>query len=653
MIIHSIIISFVIIFFSFLLGRLLKKWFLVQQDLLFGFFSLLGIFEFMIYPMVLFKLPSKLGVLLLFFLLFLILIMAIVYRIDIKLSKEEGTIITLSLLVAILLSYVASNRTFGERYFDSVYYLSMVIENSVNPYLGRVHYYSGQASSIPLSFYDFQGFYHFYSMILKGYRQFFTETFSLTPLYIWTASMVYYFYLSYHITSLAIKFSKKKWYIGLLIIVFIFANYTNYFNVELAFYGNTLKTLAVSMLLLNYYQIIVDDKGYFNVFMLNSALIACSSTGAFLSLFLACSFFIYLTCKEKQLNKLVLSMIPIVVFFFQYFWITFHPIIALVFIVVYLVGLYLCDKLLKNLKYVFYLLLFVFIVGSYFVQNEKYNYIFFFKDHSTYDMTLDRFRFVGINDYLRNIPFWVLMMTMFIRQRKDSFIQFLFIILLFFINPIVCPFIVRFFTNEVYNRTFELITNPFVLSIAAAALYHHKTKVLYPLLIIMCIGLIGYNVKTPYNKIFIAPEGFNTEYRIMDDEVQLYEKVYEQLKGKDDCIIISQSSAIKGYLANIIVEPPISEIREGESYKHPNDRHVYFYPYAFYNESVYEKNPDFNSMEIIKTLVDLNPELIILSEKVSYYDNGGFFAPISYRLRNDTDKIYTSDNWSLLAMKKY
>lgn len=57
MIIHSIIISFVIIFFSFLLGRLLKKWFLVQQDLLFGFFSLLGIFEFMIYPMVLFKLP--------------------------------------------------------------------------------------------------------------------------------------------------------------------------------------------------------------------------------------------------------------------------------------------------------------------------------------------------------------------------------------------------------------------------------------------------------------------------------------------------------------------------------------------------------------------------------------------------------------------
>jgi hypothetical protein len=86
------------------------------------------------------------------------------------------------------------------------------------------------------------------------------------------------------------------------------------------------------------------------------------------------------------------------------------------------------------------------------------------------------------------------------------------ILLLFFtfLNPLVIPFTIRFFTNHVYYRAFDLVFNPFVIGLCVLRLCDFlKTNILKKILpLIICLPFLIHIVtlQTTYWSKFLKPE---------------------------------------------------------------------------------------------------------------------------------------------------
>ena len=126
-----------------------------------GFFSLLGLNQFFIYFFIVLKLPS-----IYFFLNYLLLSIVILVlgmrHIKWNLPSRKTILITTLMFIYVLfMVYQSSHRTLGSNGFDTVHYLSMVMEGANQGFFSYVQYDNGLSTSGVNVQYDFQSYYYF------------------------------------------------------------------------------------------------------------------------------------------------------------------------------------------------------------------------------------------------------------------------------------------------------------------------------------------------------------------------------------------------------------------------------------------------------------------------------------------------------------
>ncbi|MCQ4954418.1 hypothetical protein [Holdemania filiformis] len=688
----SIVISLILIFDSYLLGKCISKYFNWNADyfpiITIGFFVILGIFEFFVFAFVKFQFSVYYILFVQYILLIIPIFVAIKVKVNLIPTQKELKMILGGALFTIIFAFLMGNQTLGEAAFDSNFYLSMVIENSTSPTLGTINGYTGNIENIS-TLHGYQGFYYFHSLLLKNIRNILSlNNTSLTPVYLWTSALTYFYMLSdilFHSINLFLE--KKSLHTKIVALLFVLVFFTNYFNISFPFYGNTWKTLNIACNMLILYEFIKlnNNKSLFLLTFLNSSLIGFSSSGFFIACFIEISFFFYLIWKKEQNYTVYLeywiSCLSLLIFALLYFSGNNIKISILILAIYCLAGytVYLTKrfdaiswkKMLQLFKFIFIISVLLLVIVSYFVRNSMFSgsdsqfngYSFFFRLNSLGDMTLNYFIPVNKIELVRNCVFWfIIFINCFQEKYEKEYKFFLLLIIILFVNPFVTPFVVKYMTSIVYSRCFEIFINPFCLLIFYTGLIEWLEKnknieILFLLTLeIGSIGIIVHNNISYYSKFFIPQEGYNPVYRVTNDQWELYQNLIEELQSSklERPLILNQDIAVKAYVSNIRVLIDANTSRSAPAYSDedidaPSDWLNIFYVRDYYGQHIWKQDPDYS--KICDAIIDSNCDYVIMDKEVVVL-KGDLYLPLWFDARGCCDVIFDNDKFVLLKVRK-
>lgn len=688
----AIVLSLFLIFDSYLLGKSICKCLNWKNEyfpfITIGFCMILGVFQFFIFIFVRFQVSIYLLVIIQYILLFIPLFISRKIKIRILPTKKEFLFIIGGLIITIIFCWIMGNQTLGETAFDSNFYLSMVIENSSSKTLGRINGYTGIIEEVS-TLHGYQGFYYFHSLLLKNIRNIIhLDSIPLTPIYLWTSAIMYFYMLSdviFH--SIHLFLGKKKWFLQFVALLFVLVYFTNYFNISFNFYGNTWKTLNIACNMLIIYNFIKQNnrKVLLLLIFLNSSLIAFSSSGFFIATFIQVSFFFYLIWKQEKDYKIyfefLLSCLALLIFAILYF--ADHNLkLSIVIFLAYCIAAvfvyfakYFNNKqwkvILRFFQVSFIIILVFFILTSYFVRDTMFSgsdsqfngYSFFFRLNSLGDMTLNYFQAINSIDLVRNFILWlIIFINCILVNYEKEYKNFSLIIVLLFINPLVTPIAVKYMTNIVYSRCFEIFINPFCLVLFFEGFIcwlESKKSFENALLLIVGIcagGNILYNTRTYYSTHLIPREDYNPIYRVTDNQWQLYVNLIEEIKlsGLERPVILNQDIAVKAYVNNISVLIDANTSRSAPTYSDleidaPSEWLNIFYVRDYYGQHVWTQEPDYS--KISEAILDSNCDYVIMDKDV-VVPKGDLFLPLWFDARACCDVIYENDKFVLLKVRK-
>ena len=305
-------IIFIVIFIlisSYITGRLTKHLFFKNDKdntwLGFGFFTFLGILQPILYLFVLLSLPTKFMLIAFMLLPLILLIISIYLKVNLYPSKNDIYASIIGIIILTIGLIRIQSYTLGEAYFDSTFYLSMVNENSIKPIYGRMNFYSGEIHSLFDQYefssyrYDFTSFYALFSMLLKLVRNLNISEVLQTPIYFYSSTITFLYFFGVTLYTVSKQFLNKKTYTLLLVIISSFL-FFKYYNYAFAFIGNSYRVIAISYVLLLIYDFFhtKEKSTLLLIGILLSGLIAVSSSGAFISLFILVSLIVYLIFKN-------------------------------------------------------------------------------------------------------------------------------------------------------------------------------------------------------------------------------------------------------------------------------------------------------------------------------------------------------------------
>lgn len=654
-----------------------------------GFFLLLGIFQFFSFLIIYLKLDSVILMISLIGIFLMSLIVVIKNRQLEYFSKKEMQYLLFCIIFTLILFAMMSLQTQGEKAFDSVHYTSMVIENSASSKIGGFSAFSGIIGNDINVQYDYQSFYHFFSMIIKLVRNVFSiENISLTPIYLNVSAIMYFFILSELLfKSLTYLKNKNISKLGLLSIFFwTLLFFMNYFNISLNFFGNTWKTLVIATIMLSIYQFI-NSKDYKKIYILTflfSALIACSSSGFFIAAFIAISFFFYLIFKNykdyRTYFSFAVSCLPIAIFTFLYIESISMLVATMIFIIYIILILFallskkLNDKqwdiLLKLLRISFYCIVLFFIIISYFVSNTMFpgvdahfsGYDFFFRINSVGDMTLNYFQSINFSEMIRNIIFWVMILVFIVKiEYEREYKLLLLLIVLLFLNPFVTPFVAKYMTYMVYSRSFEIIVNPFILTIIAGSIFSvvvgKKINYFFSIILTLVSIYLIYQITTNYYSTYLIPTSdYNSEYRITNNEYELYNEVIQEVNESpfERPKILSQNIGLKGYIPRIEVLLDANQYRSAPAYSDlnvdaPSEWMNIFYPRDFYGQKVWNEEPDFKNT--CNAVYESKADYLVIDKAITYQEDE-LYLPFTFKVRECSTKIFENNDWAFYKVNK-
>ena len=599
-----------------------------------------------------------------------------------------------SLLVGIgicaALVYGSMNLNTNNIYFDSITYLSGVVESSKNELFGHMVFPRGDVLVRVDPFHDYTGYYYFWGMMIRWVVNLFGFKDIVTPIYIWGATVLYGMVLGMvSVNAASVLFQKKGW-LGLIFLLgFMAPYYTNYFNTTLGFFGNTIRTAVIGACVLLAYLILTEKSSSLLFIPLTVAYFAAldvSSSSMFLiAMITAGLFFTMAFFKEKKWTRwagFLWSLVPLLRMGLAVYMPGKHPyipILAVTFLfpAVFTLVAWLMRKNILVLDKIFMVLFPIALVGilgiSFVWRNSQYGYSYFFRTSSVDDMTVNMTSHVSNTELIRNIIFYALLaLTIVNFKTGKKFKLFLYVILLLFINPLVAPAVTNLLTLGVYSRVFDLLNNPFTLCFL---LYSFDQLIPIESIAWVVLALVsawsaklGWDtLNTPYSKaLTVGKDDWNWEAKVTNDSLEMYRYINNAFSTtdfdpldyeKDNRVsILSQDSGLKGYVPGIVMQFSTEDYRSALSgdFNKPISEQmiVLMYPDRKYTEDDFGDTGDYSKLG--QLFRDSEADYIVLNNTLALWDERGwFYKPYQALVDNGMcENIFMNDSWVVLRMNK-
>lgn len=684
----SILVNIILLLSGYFYGKIFQKFIKPLKKIdctLIGIFLILTVFQIYIYFNVGTSSSTNGAYVLFWILLVLGIVLCLILRVNVAPKLINLFSIIVGIFITLVLCVSSSKLTTNNTYFDTVSYLSQVIESSSSEKFAHMVYASGFPMRRLFPIYDYTSYYYFWGMILKAVRDIFTIKESMTPLYIWGATILYGMSLGNLVTnSINVLYQKQKKIIGIIVVILILSPYySNYFNTTLAFFGNTIRTVAIGMSMLLVYLYTKSKNAYLFIPLMCSYYASISMTAScfFMSAFIVAGVFFYMCfINETRLKHWLLFIVSCLpVFHYAILYLMpdnttyFKIMIILIILMVLLITIaYLVRKHLDVICKIGKILLPVVLIGliglSFLKRNSEYGYSYFFAIRSIDDMGVNVTTHIDHNELVRNIIFYILIIGQFINFKYHSKYKFfLLTIVVLFLNPLVSPAICNYMTSEAYARAFDLFTNPFVMAFMIQN-FEHLTSFKYAnyalayggMLVagIISIPMAMQSLTVPYSKTLEPPkEGYNFEYKVTEDSWEVYDYINSHLaKEGDEPSILSQDISMKGYVPNIILTFSSTDFRVAmaqENYGENRDLVLMFYPSKMYgNDGSIEDDADFS--KLYQVVNQNGAEYVVMSNTLSIYDERGWYEKTYAKLEHKGyfNKIFENDSWVVLKVNK-
>lgn len=681
----SILTAAVLLLSGYFYGRIYQKYIslLEGKDCTgIGVFTIFALFQILTFLMIPLQLNTAIALIALFLFVIAGPLLALILRADIKPQKYHLVAVCSGLLCTIVITIASARLNMNSTYFDTVTYLSEVIESSKASTFGGMTYTSGAELIGVDAVHDFTGYYYLWGMILRAVSAFFHPAGSLTPVYIWGATFLYSMCLGELIFNSAGTFFKKDQIKGLIFSLLILMPYfTNYYNTTLAFFGNTFRTLAVGWaILLVYYIILKKDASLFLPLTATYFANVCmTSSGFFLNAFITAGLLFILAFRKAKTQKIwsgfVLSCIPtfhyalilLSVNFAKNYILTVGA-VAVITLILLLIVWILRSYLLGFDRFITILLPIAFIglCGiSFLVRNGDYGYHFFFEQRSKNDMVVNITSHESKRELIRNILFYTMAVCAVIsRNKAKNFRRFLGILILLFANPLVQPAVSTYMTSLAYVRTFDLFLNPFVLTYLVFSLYSIITsKVLQTELLVitsfisLILGLM--NVMNYYSKSLQFKEvGYDWRLKTSPDTYDLYTYIQTRIADSENKpSVLSQNVDLKGYVTGVFIPFTAEDYRDvlasPSDHENQQDLVKLLYPSLRYTDTnPFESGLDYDKLPQI--ILDEGADYLVISNVTSVWNTRGWYDKVYLKMIDSglCTMEYQNDTWALLKINK-
>ena len=698
----GIIICLVLLLSGYFWGKLFQRFAksLKNVDATFlGIFFIMAIFQVFVFACVPLRLNTDICYYLLPVLVFLGPILCLVFKANVIPTWKNLFSVLLGIFISFVLCWASSKLNTNNIFFDSVTYLSEVIECIDKEFFGYMAYVKGMYTGRIDALHDYTGYYYFWAMLLKWARNLLDIKTFMTPIYIWGGTVFYGLAIAnLVISSVNILFDKWfKWF-GVIIAVLILAPYyTNYFNTTLAFFGNTMRSVMIGWAVLLVYLFTKEKENtLFPILVIvYYAAINASSSSFFLCAMIIAGLFFYLAIQKKTGFKtwiwFILSCTPVLHYglliagpFSTQYFITLGIVIATLLVLIIIAIL-----LRNHMKYfnafgmiLLPITIIALIVISYTLKDSDYGYSFYFALRSIDDMTVNITNYIDHNEWIRNIILYILLVCLVLNFKfEKSFKIFLLVVGLLFLNPLVQPVVSNYITAQVYSRSFDIIINPFVITFMIynfSKLFSEKTKYVkyinYALLfaVLPVAGYFSYqfgyhNLTHPYSLTLVPfQEDYNWKYKVTEDSMDMYTYIKNTIlkKMKDPTVedynlrhyeFISQDVNMKAYVENVRVTFSALNYRQAlnnvEKGTYGYDFISLFYPdKRFEQDGVTDIEADYSRLQNV--LLDSNADYLIMNNTLAVWNERGWFDKVYAQILFDgvVKKEYENTSWVLFKI---
>lgn len=642
-----------------------------------GFFGLIGITNFFAYIIVFFHLPTYL----LFILYFLMIFVSVAYVFKkrvfyFKFEYFKNPLVFFLIVYVFIMILISSRQTIAEQSFDTIIYLSTVLEGAFANTFTSFDVDSGVARNYIFPIDDYQSYYYFGSFVIllieKIIKFISKDVFVIsTSVFMWSFSILFYV-INFLMTVTFIRYLKIKsklinLSLGIFVLFFI-GNF--YYNNTYAFYGNSYRTLIIALMMFIMYVYLnegLDIRPISTLLMLlSSALIAVSASGYFIGLFAIYGFITYLINNKLQKDILfsVLLKLSIPTVFFVIFYVAVDSLLKLtvlsgVMIILY-TALYFANKafpkitliILKNAtNYVIPTL--IVLISIYLIWTGYMSPSVFFKDTQSADMAWSYFEFIKFPNSIVNI-LYLLGLFIFILKSRSKFKWILLIIIGTFINPISIIFVYRFLTGHIFYRGFDSILNSFTIVLFLYSVLNLFSKqFLNVILFVLTLVLAIYQSTGYYHFYFIPSEDFSPIYKTEQSQVEIFEFLKSKIifEEYDRARVVSQIHSIKGFVPNIETPVSFNFVRvlnkfEGGYVAHTPLHNIFIYR-DYFGQKIYNTEPEY--INTCYYLIDIKTDFIVVAKNQSF-DNNGEVKFLYHVVRECSTQVFENDEYFVYQM---
>ena len=672
LIIFSIITSFVIYLIAKLFGECIKNksdLFELYPAALIGISFYFSIIMITCVPLTIFKVANSLNTIL-YMLPLLVMALYVVInfkRIDLK---KLLILVPVVLIVSILL-YRSSFYSIGST-SDSIFYVSMVNENAFSPFWTPLEYYTGSpidySAYVYQPQYDFQAFYHLFAYITKIAAQFINEI-SYAPIYIWGALSMFLFLMVDTILELFSYLFKKNKLVSLLFVFISLVFSVSSWSLLYAYIGNSWRILFTTLSLMSVYKFLKNNesKDLFVLGMSTGGLVATTSSGIFINSFIIVSLMIYIVIKKLNPKYLIITYLMYSItalYAFSYIF-SFNRKLSIVFAVscfVLLFVLFIYSKLNDKVRSIVGKVCIVFvllvILGLSFFVVKNYSIVDFFKRNIN-EMSINYFVFDDIYTICTNgvwiLSFVAVLINFKNKLLKNTYFNYLLIVLAFFLNPIVAKVWMHFIAGIVYYRSYEILFNyfNFIFLAYGGYLLSKKIKLVAPLIVVLLsVGIYGNFNDNPYT--FDLDESINPIYRIPELELEA-DLELAKLVADDGYRVrtISQTPFTKGIVNNINLSFGVSTTRSfcttcNELYGPVEELSPIFNLFFlrdYADQMIFSTSPNYDGA--CDLLFERNFKYLLLDKEQTRKENG-VYVPVFHCLRACNDVVFENDRYVVM-----
>lgn len=695
----GVLINVILIISGYFWGKLFQKFAksLKKIDATFlGIFFILAVFQIFIFYSVTVKASTMISYYLLAVLVCISPILCLVFRANVLPTWKNLASLIVGIGISYILCWASSKLNTNNIFFDSVTYLSQVIENMESDYFGYMVYAKGWRYTTIEPLHDFTGYYYFWSMLLRWAEDLLELDIIMTPIYIWGATVFYGMALGNLVVSSANLLYKKwfSWKGVLLGILILSPYYSNYFNTTLAFFGNTMRSVLIGWAVLLVYAILNEkEKTVFPLLtMVYYAAISVSSSSFFIcAMVTACLFFALAYQKGTGFKTwiwFILSCTPLFHYalivvgpFASHYFLTEAIILAILLFLIIIAIL-----LRKHIKYFNYfgmgllpVAIIALVVLSLVARDPEYDYSFYYTLRSLNDMTVNITNYVDQNEFYRNLMLYGLLLCLLINFKKDLWYKwFLLVVGLLFLNPLVQPAVSTFLTSHVYSRSFDIIVNPFTIIFLLyniETLFPEKVKFINYALTFIGLPILGYfsyqyayqSLTVPYSQTLVPyQEDYNWKYKVSEDSLDMYDYIQKNIIDKreyDPTLedindnfydFISQDVSMKAYVNHVKVEFTSTDYRDAmENAKKGSTEYQYltmFYPDKRFEGDGTMEEADYSGLQ--ELLLNSPSQYLIMNNTLAVWNERGWFDKVYAQVLFDevVTKEYENTSWVLFKI---